>query len=67
MAIGLAALVESKFPDLAGPLIPITLGAIVIFETVGPLMTRRALLRSGEGSEQPVPGREWLPSPKTAP
>ncbi|MNX10447.1 potassium/proton antiporter [compost metagenome] len=67
MAIGLAAMVEAKFPDVAGPLIPITLGAIVVFETVGPLMTRRALLRSGEGSEQPAPAREWLPTPKAAP
>lgn len=67
MAIGLAAIVEAKFPDVAGPIIPITLGAIVIFETIGPLMTRRALLRSGEGSEQPAPSREWLPTPKAAP
>jgi len=67
MAIGLAAMIEAKFPDVAGPIIPITLGAIVVFETVGPLMTRRALLRSGEGSEQPAPAREWLPTPKAAP
>jgi Kef-type K+ transport system membrane component KefB len=67
MAIGLAAIVESKFPDVAGPLIPITLGAIVIFETIGPLLTRQALLRTGEGTEQPTPSREWLPTPKPAP
>jgi Kef-type K+ transport system membrane component KefB len=67
MAIGLAAMVEAKFPDVAGPIIPITLGAIVIFETVGPLLTRHALLRSGEGSEQAAPSRDWLPTPKPAP
>lgn len=67
MAIGLAAMIEAKFPDVAGPIIPITLGAIVVFETIGPLMTRRALLRSGEGSEQPAPAREWLPTPKATP
>ncbi len=67
MAIGLAAMVEAKFPDVAGPLLPITLGAIVIFETVGPLLTRHALLRSGEGSEQPAPPKAWLPAPRSDP
>lgn len=67
MAIGLAAIVQAKFPDVAGPILPITLGAIVIFETLGPLLTRHALLKSGEGSEQASSARDWLPTPKPAP
>lgn len=67
MAIGLAAMVQAKFPDLAGPILPITLGAIVVFETVGPLLTRVALLRSGEGTEVQAPPRDWLPTPRMAP
>ncbi len=67
MAIGIAAIIQAKFPDVAGPLLPITLGGIVVFETIGPLLTRQALLRTGEGSEQAAPSREWLPTPKAAP
>lgn len=66
MAIGLAAIVQAKFPDIAAPLIPITLGAIVIFETIGPMMTRHALLKAGEG-QAVEPARELSPSPASAP
>jgi Kef-type K+ transport system membrane component KefB len=48
MAIGLAYVVQAKFPDLAGPILPITLGAIVFFEAVGPWLTRQAIIRSNE-------------------
>jgi Kef-type K+ transport system membrane component KefB len=67
MAIGLAAVVEAKFPDVAGSLMPITLGAIVVFETLGPLLTRHALLRSGEGNPDHAGERTWLPTPRSAP
>lgn len=48
MAIGLAYVVQAKFPDLAGPILPITLGAIVVFEAVGPWLTRHAIIRANE-------------------
>lgn len=48
MAIGLAYIVQAKFPDLAGPILPITLGAIVFFEAVGPWLTRQAILRADD-------------------
>lgn len=67
MAIGLAATVEARFPELAGAILPVTLGAIVVFEIIGPLLTRLALLRSGEGQATPGPERPWLPTPRTAP
>lgn len=70
MAIGLAAVVEAKFPEIAGSLMPITLGAIVVFETLGPMLTRQALLRSGEGRHEnapEAPEKAWLPTPRSAP
>lgn len=70
MAIGLAVVVEAKFPEIAGSLMPITLGAIVVFETVGPMLTRLALLRSGEGRIETAPAaadKAWLPPPRSAP
>ena len=48
MALGLAYVVQAKFPDLAGPILPITLGAIVVFEAVGPWLTRHAILKANE-------------------
>lgn len=48
MAIGLAYIVQAKFPELAGPVLPITMGSIVLFETVGPWLTRQAIIRANE-------------------
>ncbi len=69
VALGLAYLVQERFPDIAGPIMPVTLGAVVVFEVIGPLLTRYALIRSGEvaiaapaGVRTPI-----LPVPKLAP
>lgn len=69
MAIGLAFIVQEKFPDLAGPILPVTLGAVVIFEAIGPLLTRHALVASGEAMvpDAPVVKGSILPVPKLAP
>lgn len=48
MAIGLAFVVQERYPALAGAVLPVTLGAVLIFETIGPLLTRLALVRAGE-------------------
>lgn len=55
MAIGLAYVVQEKFPDIAGPILPVVLGAVVVFETVGPLLTRIAIIRAGESTTTPAP------------
>lgn len=60
MAIGLAYMVQSKFPDLAGPILPITMGSIVLFEAVGPWLTRQAIIRADEA-------RALMPQPQPAP
>jgi Kef-type K+ transport system membrane component KefB len=53
MAIGLAYIVQQKFPDITGPVLPVILGAVVVFEAVGPILTRWAIIRSGESMPLP--------------
>ncbi|HQV13574.1 MAG TPA: cation:proton antiporter [Denitromonas sp.] len=51
MAIGLTQMTAARYPEFAATLSAIVLGAIVILETIGPLLTEYALKQSGE-----VPG-----------
>jgi hypothetical protein len=48
LAVGLTIQIRSAFPEYAVAVTGIVLAAVVIFEIVGPLMTRRALLKAGE-------------------
>ncbi|RMB11974.1 cation:proton antiporter [Eilatimonas milleporae] len=48
VALGMALVAGEHMPDLAETLLPLTIGATIIFELVGPLMTQRALGRVGE-------------------
>ena len=48
MAIGLTQMTVARYPEFAATLSAIVLGAIVILETVGPVLTEYALKRSGE-------------------
>lgn len=54
MAIGLAYVVQERFPELAGPVLPVALGAIVVFETIGPLMARLAIRKAEIADPAPV-------------
>lgn len=58
LAVGLMIQVRSAFPQHAPPVTAIVLAAVLIFEAVGPLLTRRALLRTGEARTQPHPLQE---------
>lgn len=58
LAVGLTIQVRHTFPEYAPTVTGIVLAAIVIFEVVGPLATRRALLVTGEAKTQPAPLRE---------
>jgi Kef-type K+ transport system membrane component KefB len=58
LAVGLTIQVRSAFPDYAPTVTGIVLAAIVVFEVVGPLLTRRALLVTGEAGTEPAPLRE---------
>jgi Kef-type K+ transport system membrane component KefB len=55
LAVGLTIQIRSAFPDYASTITGIVLAAVVIFEIIGPLLTRRALLRAGEAKTMPQP------------
>jgi hypothetical protein len=58
LAIGLTLVVHRRFPDFAPMVTTIILSSIVIWELVGPIATRFALIRSGE-----VPPHEPVEAP----
>lgn len=48
VALGLALLARDRFPDLAETVVPVVVASTVLFELVGPVITRMALRRTGE-------------------
>jgi len=48
VAVGMALVGAQRFPDLAQSLFTVVIGSTVLFELVGPLLTRLALSRVGE-------------------
>lgn len=58
LAVGLTLQVRIVFPDYAPPVTAIVLAAVLLFEMVGPVLTRRALLRTGEAKTSPHPLEE---------
>ncbi|MEG3640565.1 cation:proton antiporter [Magnetococcus sp. PR-3] len=48
VALGMALIASQRFPHLEALLMPVVIGSTVIFELIGPLMTRRALEKAGE-------------------
>lgn len=58
LAVGLTIQVRSGFPELAPAVTGVVLAAVLIFEIVGPLLTRRALLDAGEARTTPEPLKE---------
>lgn len=55
LALGLTIQIRSAFPEYAMTVTGIVLAAIVIFEVIGPLLTRRALMVTGEARTIPMP------------
>ena len=55
LAVGLTIQIRSAFPAYATTVTGIVLAAVVIFEIVGPLLTRRALMVTGEAGTIPSP------------
>ena len=55
LAVGLTIQIRSAFPEYAAAVTGIVLAGVVIFEIVGPLLTRRALLKTGEAKTMPDP------------
>ena len=55
LAVGLTIQIRSAFPTHAATVTGIVLAAVLIFEIVGPLLTRRALILTGEAQTIPAP------------
>jgi Kef-type K+ transport system membrane component KefB len=55
LAVGLTIQIRTAFPDYAATVTGIVLAAVVIFEVIGPLLTRRALFLTGEAKTVPQP------------
>lgn len=58
LAVGLTIQIRGAFPEYAAPVTGIVLASVVVFEVVGPLLTRRALFLTGEAQTLPMPLRE---------
>ena len=48
VAIGMALLANQHFPELQDIILPVIIGSTIIFEIIGPIMTRKALALAGE-------------------
>ncbi|HET9370563.1 MAG TPA: cation:proton antiporter [Vicinamibacterales bacterium] len=55
LAVGLTIQIRQSFPDHAPTITGVVLAAVVVFEVVGPLLTRRALFATGEAKTVPAP------------
>ena len=53
LAVGLLLAVNRRFPELAPLITTVVLGAVTVFELVGPIGARYALVRAGEAHPQP--------------
>jgi Kef-type K+ transport system membrane component KefB len=51
VAIGLALVVSDRVPELGDVILSATVAATILFEVVGPVFTRQALMSSGEAKE----------------
>jgi len=49
VALGMALLASQHLPELKGVILPVAIGSTIIFEIIGPVMTRKALIKAGEG------------------
>jgi Kef-type K+ transport system membrane component KefB len=58
LAVGLTIQIRSAFPEYAATVTGIVLAAVVIFEVIGPVLTRRALILAGEAKTMPSPLEE---------
>ncbi len=48
VVLGMALLASQYFPTLKDIILPIAIASTIIFELIGPVMTRTALIKAGE-------------------
>jgi Kef-type K+ transport system membrane component KefB len=61
IALGLALIVEQRFPEIDGHLLSLIIAATVVFELLGPPVTRVALRRAGESGRALPEGEDETP------
>ncbi|MBF0628328.1 MAG: cation:proton antiporter [Magnetococcales bacterium] len=52
VAMSMTFIAVQRFPDLTDLLLPVVISGVMVFELIGPVMTRIALIRSGENDCQ---------------
>lgn len=52
VALGMALIAAHHFPELAKPLLAVTISTTIVFELIGPLLAQAAFLRVGEAGQQ---------------
>jgi Kef-type K+ transport system membrane component KefB len=52
VALGMALIAGHHFPALKDVLLPVVIGSTVVFELIGPIVTRRVLVHVGEANDQ---------------
>jgi len=50
VALGMALIAAQRFPSLEKTVLPVVIGSTVVFELVGPVVTRRVLLHVGDAN-----------------
>ena len=48
VALGMALVAAQRLPDLGEIMLPVVIGSTVLFEVIGPVLTRSALIHAGE-------------------
>jgi Kef-type K+ transport system membrane component KefB len=48
VALGMALVATHRFPEISDVIFPVVIGTTILFELIGPIMTRTALARAGE-------------------
>jgi Kef-type K+ transport system membrane component KefB len=52
VALGMALMATQRFPDLKDIIIPVVIGSTVIFEVIGPVVTRSILVKLGDAPKE---------------
>ncbi|MES0372060.1 MAG: cation:proton antiporter [Mariprofundaceae bacterium] len=52
VALGMALIVDQRFPEIGDIVLTVVIGTVVTFEIFGPFLTRLALIKSGEVKER---------------
>jgi hypothetical protein len=51
VALGMALLATERFPELRDLILPVVIGSTVIFEIIGPVITRHVLNKTGNAEK----------------